>query len=214
MDHITLSGPEAPPAKGGAPQSLVILLHGLGSDGQDLISLAPFFAPALPHAHFISPNAPYPCDMAPGGYQWFSLRDWSPQSMLKGAHEAAPALNLFIDMQLKRFNLKDDRLALVGFSQGTMMALYTALRRPAACAGVAGFSGAMIGEEGITAKPPVCLIHGTQDMVVPFGAMALAEAVLRKHGIPLETHARPDLGHGIDPEGLAIAGRFLKAKLG
>jgi phospholipase/carboxylesterase len=213
MESILLSGPQIGPAKGGKPKSLIILLHGLGSDGQDLISLAPFFAPDLPHAHFISPNAPYPSDMAPMGYQWFSLRDWSPQTMLKGAHEAAPALNLFIDVQLKRFGLSEDRLALIGFSQGTMMALYTALRRPKACAGIVGFSGAMIGEEGIISKPPVCLVHGQQDTVVPFGAMALAGAVLKAHGIPYETHARPDLGHGIDPEGLGIAAKFLKGKL-
>jgi phospholipase/carboxylesterase len=174
MKHITLSGPERAPAAGGKPKSLVILLHGLGSDGQDLISLAPFFAPSLPHAHFISPNAPAPCDMAPSGYQWFSLRDWSPQTMLKGAHEAAPILRHFIDAQLKRFGLEEDRLALIGFSQGTMMSLYASLRRPKPCAAVVGFSGALIGEQGIVSKPPVCLIHGTDDMVVPFAAMSRA----------------------------------------
>jgi phospholipase/carboxylesterase len=213
MDSTTLSGPEYGPAAGGKPQSLVILLHGLGSDGNDLIGLAPLLAAQLPHAHFISPNAPSPCDMSPGGYQWFSLRDWSPQSMLRGAHDAAPILNLFIDTQLKRHGLSDAQLALVGFSQGTMMALYTALRRPAACAAVVGFSGALIGEEGITATPPVCLIHGTDDMVVPFGAMALAEAVLKHEGVAVETHARRGLGHGIDPAGLQTAAAFLKAKL-
>lgn len=213
MNNILLSGPEVAPATGVKPTSLVILLHGLGSDGQDLISLVPFFASSLPKAHFISPNAPDHCEMSPQGYQWFSLRDWSPQAMLKGAHDTAPALNLFIDAQLKRFNLKENRLALIGFSQGTMMALYTALRRPEACAGVVGFSGALIGEEGITAHPPVCLIHGKEDTVVPFGAMTLAEAVLKHDGVKVESHARPGLGHGIDPEGIAIASKFLKAKL-
>lgn len=213
MDHLLLSGPESQPASGGKPDSLIVFLHGLGSDGQDLISLAPFFAPQLPGAHFISPNAPYPCDMAPMGYQWFSLRDWSPATMLKGAHEAAPALNLFLDAQLKRFGLPDSKLALVGFSQGTMMSLYTALRRPKPCAGVVGFSGALVGEQGVTAKPPVCLIHGDQDMVVPFGAMALAEALLKHEGVAVTAHARPDLGHGIDPDGIDIACKFLKSKL-
>lgn len=213
MDHVTLSGPERPPASGGKPDSLIILLHGLGSDGQDLISLTPFFAPDLPRTHFISPNAPAACDMAPMGYQWFSLRDWSPQSMLKGAHEAAPILNLFIDLQLKRFSLAENRLALIGFSQGTMMSLYVALRRPTPCAAVLGYSGALIGEQGIVSKPPVCLVHGREDTVVPFGAMALSEAVLKQHGIPVQTHARPDLGHGIDPEGIEIGKKFLKSKL-
>lgn len=213
MESLLLSGPENAPATGVKPKSLVILLHGLGSDGQDLISLAPFFASDLPQTHFIAPNGPAACDMAPMGYQWFSLRDWSPQAMLKGAMHAAPALNLFIDAQLKRFGLRENRVALVGFSQGTMMALYTALRRPEPCAGIVGFSGALIGEEGITSTPPVCLIHGDQDMVVPFGAMVLAEAVLKHDNIPVEAHRRPDLGHGIDPDGIVIATRFLKAKL-
>ena len=213
MDNLILSGPEQKPASGGKAKSLVVFLHGLGSDGQDLISLAPLFAAEFPDTHFIAPNAPFACDMAPMGYQWFSLRDWSPQSMLKGAHEAAPVTSLFIEAQLRRFNLPESKLAYIGFSQGTMMSLYTALRRPAACAGVVGFSGALIGEEGITVRPPVCLIHGQDDMVVPFGAMALAEAVLKHDGIKVETHARPNLGHGIDPEGIAIATRFLKEKL-
>jgi phospholipase/carboxylesterase len=213
MENVTLSGPERAPSFGGKPKHLVILLHGLGADGNDLIGLAPLLAKELPHAQFISPNAPSVCDMAPHGYQWFSLRDWSPKSMLKGAHDAAPALNLFIDMQLKRLDLSDDKLALVGFSQGTMMSLYAALRRPKACAAVVGFSGALIGEEGIVSRPPVCLIHGTDDMVVPFGAMALAEAMLKQEGVTVETHSRKGLGHGIDPDGLDIAAAFLKTKL-
>jgi phospholipase/carboxylesterase len=213
MENSMLSGPEHGPASGKKPESLIVLLHGLGANGDDLIGLVPMIANQFPTAHFISPNAPSPCDMSPSGYQWFSLRDWSPASMLKGAQEAAPVLNLFLDMQLKRFGLSDDKLALVGFSQGTMMALFAALRRPKPCAGVVGFSGAMIGEEGITSKPPVCLIHGTQDMVVPFGAMGLAEAILKQEGVPVETYARPGVGHSIDPQGLGIATAFLKNKL-
>lgn len=213
METVNLSGPELPPASGGKAKHLVILLHGYGADGNDLIGLAPVLAQALPDTHFISPNAPNPCEMAPYGRQWFSLRDWSPKSMLRGAHEAAPALNLFINLQLSRLSLTEDKLAFVGFSQGTMMALYAALRRPAACAGIVGFSGSLIGEEGIESKPPVCLIHGDMDNVVPFGAMALAEAMLKHNGIAVETHARRGLGHGIDPEGLQAAERFLKAKL-
>jgi phospholipase/carboxylesterase len=212
MESVTLSGPEHAPAKGDKAKQIVVMLHGLGADGHDLISLAPLLAAELPHAHFIAPNAPSPCDMNPSGYQWFSLREWSPQAMLRGAHEAAPALDLFIDLQLRRFSLPENKLALVGFSQGTMMALYVTLRRAHACAGVVGFSGALIGENGITSKPPVCLVHGTDDTVVPFGAMALAEAVLRQHGITVETHARRGLGHGIDPQGIDFATAFLKAK--
>ncbi len=210
MENITLSGPERAPAAGGNPKQLVILLHGLGADGNDLIGLAPLLAADLTHAQFVSPNAPFPCDMSPGGHQWFSLREWTPKSMLRGAHEAAPMLNLFIDAQLKRFNLTEDKLAYVGFSQGAMMALYTALRRPKSCAALVGFSGALIGEEGIVSTPPVCLIHGDEDMVVPFGAMGLAEAVLKHQKVPVETHTRYGLGHGIDPDGLELASAFLQ----
>jgi phospholipase/carboxylesterase len=213
MQNPTLIGPEAPPAAKGKLSSLIILLHGLGSDGQDLISLSPFFATALPGAHFLSPNAPFACDMAPMGYQWFSLMDWTPQKMLEGARQAAPILNAYIDAQLKRFSLPESKLALVGFSQGTMMALYTALHRAQPCAAVVGFSGGLIGGEGITARPPVCLIHGTDDPVVPFDAMGHAEELLKAHGVPVETHSRIGLQHGIDPGGIDIAARFLKSRL-
>ena len=137
--------------------------------------------------------------MSPAGRQWFSLRDWSPQCLLRGAQESVPALELFINLQLARFGLKDGQLALIGFSQGTMMALYAGLRRQKPCAGIVGFSGSLIGETGITARPPVCLVHGDHDNVVPFGAMALAEAALKHEEVPVESHARAGLGHGIDP---------------
>ena len=213
MEHITLSGPERPPASAAKPSSLVILLHGYGADGNDLIGLAPLLAQHLPDAYFISPNAPFPCEMSPMGRQWFSLLDRSPKALLRGAQEAAPLVNMFIASQLQRFSLNEDRLALVGFSQGTMTSLYVALRRPKPCAGIVGFSGSLIGENGITSKPPVCLIHGKMDNVVPYGAMALAEAGLKHEGVAVETHSRPMLGHGIDDEGLKIAIHFLKDKL-
>lgn len=213
METVIISGPELAPPSGTKPRHLVILLHGYGADGNDLIGLAPILAQSLPHAHFISPHAPAPCEMSPFGRQWFSLMDWSPKTMLRKAHEVAATLNLFISTQLKRFNMGDDKLALVGFSQGTMMALYTALRRPHVCAAVAGFSGSLIGEAGITSKPPVCLVHGDQDNIVPYGAMALAEAALRHEGIEVETHTRHGLGHGIDPEGLDSVCKFLREKL-
>lgn len=190
----------------------MILLHGLGSDGNDLIGLAPLLAQALPNMHFISPNAPFACDMAPMGYQWFSLREWSPASMLRGADEAAPYLHAFADAQLARFNLPENRLIWCGFSQGTMMSLHTALQRKHACGGVVGFSGSLV-TQAITCKPPACLIHGDADMVVPFQAMTMAEQTLKQAHVPVETHRRPGLGHGIDPEGIDIAIRFIQERL-
>lgn len=213
----TLNGPERAAASGNTRQ-LVVFLHGLGADGQDLLGLAPLFAETLPDAHFIAPNAPQPCDMAPYGYQWFSLREWSRASMLKGAQEAAPMLNAFLDAQLARFDLPPSQLLLVGFSQGTMMSLYTALRRKEPVAGIVGYSGALIGgellEAEITARPPVCLIHGTADPIVPFAAMEEAETLLKLRGIRVEAYARPQLPHSIDEAGILIANAFMLRSFG
>lgn len=213
-NETTLTGPAFPPVSGEKPKQLVVLLHGLGADGQDLIGLAPALANFLPDAQFVSPNAPEACDMAPFGYQWFSLQDRAYPVMLAGVAAAAPVLNRFIDRQLEVLELTDEDVAYVGFSQGTMMALHTSLRRAESAAAVVGFSGALIGPELLAAelrsKVPACLIHGDADPVVPFGAMAAAKAGLDLAGVPVEVHTRPGLGHGIDPEGIAIAGEFLK----
>lgn len=214
---IELDGPRFGPADGGDPKALVVMLHGIGADGNDLIGIAPLWAPLLPGVAFVAPNAPEPCDMAPFGYQWFTLQDRSPAAMLAGLQSAAPALNAFIDRELERLGLGPDKLALVGFSQGTMTALYAAPRRPAAIAGILGYSGALIGAETLaaeaTATPPVMLVHGTDDPIVPFQAMAAAEQVLSAVGIPVESHARPGLAHGIDEDGLRLGVGFLKQTL-
>jgi len=209
-----LSGPIRKPASGGAPRQLVILLHGLGADGNDLIGLAPYWAPLLPEAEFVSPDAPFPCDMAPFGRQWFSLQDRSPATILAGVRAAAPILDAFIDDALAARNLDESRLALVGFSQGTMMSLYVGLRRNTALAGIVGFSGALIGAESlpqeIRTRPPVLLIHGDSDEIVPFQALSLAEQGLRAAGIAVESLTCPGLGHGIDEAGLKRGGAFLR----
>jgi phospholipase/carboxylesterase len=213
----TLSGPSHPPASGGKPRQLVILLHGLGADGNDLIGLAPVWAPVLPDAEFVAPNAPFPCDMAPYGFQWFSLQDRSPEMLLAGVRAAAPALDAFIDQALAARGLAVKDLALVGFSQGTMMSLYVGLRRAPAVAGILGYSGALVGAETLTAeiraKPRVLLVHGDADAMVPFQALAHGEAALAAAGVPVETLIRPGLGHGIDEEGLKAGARFLKEVL-
>src|SRR6202043_1925143 len=138
---MSLSGPTRPPVAGGKPRRLVILLHGLGADGNDLIGLQQVWGRLLPEAEFISPNAPFPCDMAPYGYQWFSAQDQSPAARLAGVRAAAPILDGFIDQSLAERGLADSRAALVGFSQGTMMALFVGLRRAQPAAGILGFSG-------------------------------------------------------------------------
>jgi phospholipase/carboxylesterase len=205
------------PLSGAAPKQLVIFLHGWGADGPNLIDLADMIAPTLPDALFISPNAPYVCEVNPFGFQWFGLMDRTPSKMLEGARNAANLLNTFIDEQLAKYNLDNSKLALVGFSQGTMTGLQVALRRTPPMAAFVGFSGAMIGAETLKhelkATPPICLIHGEMDDVVPFVSMKHAADALASVGVTPSTHARPGLGHSIDMEGIRIAGDFLKKYL-
>ncbi len=209
-----LSGPERPPANGGPARQLVVLLHGLGADGNDLIGLAEPWAAQLPAAHFVSPDAPEPCDMAPMGRQWFSLQQRSPERMLAGAQSARPAVDRFIDAKLAALGLDDRALAFVGFSQGTMISLYVAYRRARACAGVLGFSGSLIGgaelQAEIAARPPALLIHGDADDVVPVQATYESASVLGALEISVQWHISRGIGHGIAPDGLEIGGRFLR----
>lgn len=208
-----LSGPSAAPAAGGPPRQLVVLLHGVGADGADLITLSQAMARALPHARFIAPNGPEPCDMAPMGYQWFSLADRDPARMLAGIRRSAPLIDAFLDAELAKDGLGDHQLALLGFSQGTMMSLHVAPRRARAMAGVLGFSGALLGEETLAAearsRPPMLLIHGDADQVVPVQALHAAVAGLQAAEIPVQWSVRPHLAHGIDPEGIAAGSAFL-----
>ncbi len=215
--RLSLEGPSQPPRRGGKPKSLVVLLHGLGADGNDLISLAPYWAPLLPETEFLSPHAPFPCDMAPYGYQWFSFQQRTPEAVLAGVRAAAPFLDGFLDEVLAARGLDESRLALVGFSQGTMMSLHVGLRRAKAVAGIVGYSGRLIGEdiiaEELRSKPPVLLMHGTADEIVPFESLALAETELQGLGVPVTTVRRPGLGHSIDEIELAKGGEFLKSVL-
>lgn len=211
---ITLDGPREGPRSGGTPHQLVVLLHGLGANGQDLIALAPVLGTVLPDAVFVAPDAPSPCDMAPFGYQWFSLQVRTPESLYVGAEDTRPLLDSFLDAELARYGLGDEDLVLVGFSQGTMMALHTALRRRRACAGVIGYSGLLVGgerlEQEIVSRPPVLLVHGERDEVVSPQALPAAVEALHKAGVSVSHELRPELGHGIDEAGVAAAASFLQ----
>jgi phospholipase/carboxylesterase len=214
---MALSGPSRPPVAGGKPTRLVILLHGLGADGNDLIGLQQYWGRLVPEAEFVSPNAPFPCDMAGYGYQWFSVQDRSPASVLSGVRAAAPTLDAYIDEELQKRGLDESEAALIGFSQGTMMALFVGLRRAKPLAGILGYSGRLIATDllasELRSRPPVLLVHGTDDPVVPFESLAAAEAALKSAEVPVETLACIGIQHSIDAEGLERGGRFLREVL-
>jgi phospholipase/carboxylesterase len=208
-----LSGPMLPPASGTARRA-VVLLHGYGADGRDLLGLAPGWQASLPQAEFLAPNAPFPCEMGGPGWQWFGFEGRSPAEILAGTRAAAALLDAWLDEALAARGLGDGDLALAGFSQGAMMALHVGLRRPGAPAAVVGFSGALIAPEllaaEIRARPPVLLVHGDADSVVPFASLAAAEAALRGAGVSVRTERRPGLPHGIDERGMQLAEQFLR----
>ncbi|GAB4537810.1 MAG: alpha/beta fold hydrolase [Parvularculaceae bacterium] len=210
---VALKGPRIEPD--GKPTGLVIFCHGYGSNGDDLIGVGRMWRELLPGAVFVSPNAPEPVPGYPGGYQWFALDsvDRDPSALFWGAREAASLLDAFINAELDRYGLEDDRLALVGFSQGTMMALHVGLRRMEACAGILGYSGLLPDdgrlEQAITAKPPVFLIHGAADDRIPAQASEVAAQTLEKLGVPTRLHISPGVPHSIGQDGLELGGRFL-----
>ena len=202
------------PASGGKPEKIVMMLHGVGSNGQDLIGLAPYLSQALPHVLFLSPDAPYPYDMAGFGHQWFSLREYTPAAMLAGIQKSAPLLNDYIDDILAEYELKDSDLALLGFSQGTMMSLYTAPRREKPIAGILGYSGALLGGEEMgnpsIHKIPICLIHGEEDSVLPISRYHDAKHQLESAGFMVDGHVVPGLPHSIDETGIRKGIAFLQ----
>jgi phospholipase/carboxylesterase len=211
-----LSGPILPPPSGTAKQ-LIVFLHGYGSDGHDLIGLAPYFQARMPDALCMAPHGPHPTDMG-FGYQWFGLRGWQPGDPWpdKAWDEVVShgkMINHWIDAQLEKHGLGAHALAMVGFSQGTMMSLHAGLRREAAAAAIVGFSGALLWpqrlETEITARPHVLLAHGDADAIVPFHEMAAAEKSLSGLGVPVRSLACPGLAHSIDNQGLTTAVQFV-----
>jgi len=204
----------------GPATSLVIFLHGYGADGADLLGLADPLAAHLPHTAFVAPDAPEPCVGAPFGHQWFPIPwlDGSSETLAAASLALSTAdLNQFIDAAMAAEGVGPQATALIGFSQGTMMALHVALRRPVPLAGVVGFSGRLLRPEAlpreITARPPVLLIHGDADPVVPYGDLAKAAAGLKAAGVSVVTHTSRGVGHGIAPDGLSLALQFLQERL-
>jgi phospholipase/carboxylesterase len=208
-----VNGSSLQPLSGGAPKQIVLLLHGYGSNGADMISLAPHWRQQLPDALFLAPNAPQRCRGVASGFQWWELAQFTPQALAAGAAAAAPAIDAFITRKLEQYGLSEADVALVGFSQGTMMALQVGLRRERQVAGIVGYSGTLTGtselsQESVT-KPPVLLVHGSADPVVPVSALHSAEAELRRLGIDVATHVSPGLGHSVDSDGLRLGRDFV-----
>ena len=212
-----LDGPRLEPRSGTARQ-LVVFLHGYGADGNDLIEIGRAWQGLLPQAAFVSPHAPEPCGQAPTGWQWFNLTLREPNERWLGAGKAAPGLERFLDAELKRRNLPPSALALVGFSQGTMMALHVGLRRATAPLAIVGYSGLLVTPPEaeaekftaeITSRPPVLLIHGNKDDRIPLDELFFATNNLGALEVPVEWHISNGVGHGIDQEGLRHGGEFL-----
>lgn len=205
---MALSGPTLLPARGSATH-LVMLVHGYGADGQDLIGLASHWRELLPTVAFAAPNAPSRIPGGPG-YQWFPISRIDPHEMQKGVEVAGPVLDEYLDAELKRLGLGPEKLALVGFSQGTMLSLHLGLRRAVKPAAIVGFSGLLPGAPPAAEDiPPILLTHGDSDTVIPPQAMFLAASQLGLAGAAVQWHLARGMGHGIDPEGLMMAGLFL-----
>ena len=212
-----LDGPRLEP-RSGAAKRLVVFLHGYGADGNDLIEIGRAWQQLLPDTAFVSPHAPEPCAGAPMGRQWFALTFRDPDERWRGVNVAAPMLNAFLDAELARRKLPPSALALVGFSQGTMMALHVGLRRPTPPAAIVGYSGLFVLPSNaepetvagdIKARPPVLLVHGDRDELIPVQALFQATQDLAALEVPTEWHISPGIGHGIDQEGLRHGGEFL-----
>lgn len=218
---MTLDGPRLP-AKSGHVRQLVVFLHGYGADGHDLIEIGRQWQPWLPDTAFVAPNAPERCMQSPTGRQWFELTMRDPQERWRGVQKARPGLDAFLDAELQRHGLPDGKVALVGFSQGTMMALHTGLRRPRALAAILGYSGALVGPEHLgevtertpLAAPPLLLVHGDADQTIPLDALFQATDDLGRAGIACQWHLSLGVGHGIDPAGLRHGGLFLVRSFG
>jgi phospholipase/carboxylesterase len=214
-------GPRIAPRSGTARQ-LVVFVHGYGADGNDLIEIGKAWQGVLPHAAFVSPHAPQPCGQAPMGREWFPLTFRDPDERWSGVNAAAPVLDAFLDAELARQKLPPSALALVGFSQGTMMALHVGLRRAVAPAAIVGYSGMLVLKDDsdvegykpqIRARPPVLMIHGEADELIPAQALFHSTQALAALGVPAEWHLSAGVGHGIDGEGLRHGGEFLRRAL-
>ena len=214
---VKLNGPMLAPRNGQPPRQLVVLLHGYGADGNDLIDLGRHWGGLFPEALFVAPNAPEVCAQNPMGFEWFPIGADRDPGWMQGIAIAAPVVNEFLEDIWTQTGLGPRDTVLAGFSQGAMLALTvgTALAEPLRA--ILSFSGAFIASEafaaGLAAKPPVALMHGEDDTVLDAGFSRTAAAELQAAGFEVGLHLTPGLGHGISNEGLAFATSFVIAQL-
>lgn len=217
-----LDGPRVA-AKSRTTKQLVVFLHGYGADGNDLIAIAKQWQPLLPDAAFVSPHGPERCAQAPSGRQWFPLNLRDDAERWVGVNKAGPILDAFLDAECDRHGIDGNKIALVGFSQGTMLALHVGLRRRRAPAAILGYSGLLVGPEHLneaTARtpsglaPPILLVHGSEDGTIPPESLFFSSAYLAEAGLACQWHFSIGLGHGIDATGLMHGGMFLATSFG
>ena len=198
----------------GKVKKIVLFLHGYGANGADLLSISDYWIESLPDTIFYSPNAPFSCDVNPMGYQWFKLSDRTPEELESGLEKVEPYLDNLINNLLKIHNLDISKLAVIGFSQGTILSLYSFTQKKKACAGVIGYSGLFFFNEKIKKKIkinfPILLHHGIKDEVIDFNHSLNAENILKKIGFDVSCHIHNNLGHGIDDTALEMGKNFLK----
>ena len=211
-----LSGPMLPPKSGVAAKQAVVLLHGYGSDGNDLIGLAPYWQDVLPDALFVAPNGPQACGAFGSGYQWFDI-DFEGDRLASrqtGVLQARPILEQFLTDMWAQTGITPANTILGGFSQGAMMSLHVGLGLEQPLMGIIAFSGAFLPPEGFgdadLPRPPVALIHGDRDDVVPPKSSAEAHALLQQAGYDVTHHVSAGVAHGIAPDGLAFATEFIE----
>jgi phospholipase/carboxylesterase len=222
MNHLkpsfSLSGPLLLPRAARVPRMAVILLHGLGSNGANLMDLGHAWAPHLPEAVFLSPNAPfaynYQSMTMDGAYQWFSFNDTGPDALKIGIRTALPLLKTYIDEVEKAYNLLPNNIYVAGFSQGAMMALALGLTARPSLGGIVAYSGALLVDSPLPecAPPPLCLVHGDQDTVVPPDELVKARHYLDTNQIPHQAHLLRGLDHGIDMRALELGKKFLTSQ--
>ena len=209
-------------AHSGKCRQLVVFLHGYGADGADLIEIGRQWRSFLPDAEFVAPHAPERCSMSPMGRQWFPLTMRDPEERWRGVLAAKPTLDAFLDAELSRLDLNERSLALVGFSQGTMMALHTGLRRKTAPRAILGYSGVLVeplqGSDTLSLHqqqpPAVLLVHGEEDELIPAEALMMSANALAENKVPTQWHLSAGLGHGIDNAGLVHGALFLAQSFG